>query len=275
MTWFRTDDGFWRHRKVRKLGRQRVTVMAQVGAAGLWLLAGTWASDENNTTDGFIPREQVEDWDPKLQLAERLVAAGLWHPAEHDGEVGYRYHDWPDYQPTADEIAERRAKRAAAGRLGGIRSGESRRSKAEANASASATPPAEASVKQKRTPSRPVPSASNEAEESPTGATAQTIIAEYIERCSKTPPRNVINQLGKHIKAMLEEGIDPNDVRRGLAAWMAKDLAPSLLPSLVNQAMNGRHVNGAVMSPTDASIKAFAARHMSNPNLLALPGGAS
>lgn len=269
MPWFKVDDGFWRHRKVRKLGRQRVTVSAQVACAGAWLLAGSWASDAAHTADGFVPADQVANWDPKFQLAARLVAAGLWREDEQDGEAGYRFHDWPDYNPSAEDVADLKAKRSAAGKLGGIRSGESRRSKSEASASASG----QANPRQKRTPS-PYPSASNEAE-SPTGTTAQTIIAEYIERCQKTPPKNVLGQLGKHIKAMLEEAIDPDDIRRGLAAWMTKDLAPSLLPSLVNQAMNGRHANGAAMSPTDANIAAFASRHMSSPNLLALPGGAS
>jgi len=275
MTWFKVDDGFWRHRKVRRLGRQRVTVSAQVASAGLWLLAGSWSSEPENTSEGFVPVEQVETWDPKGQIAARLIAVGLWDHAEQDGEPGYRYHDWTDYQPTPEEVAELRAKRSAAGRLGGVRSGEARRSKAEAKASASAQPNAEASVKQKRTPSRPVPSASNEAEESPTGATAQTIIAEYIERCSKTPPKAVIGQLGKHIKAMLEEGIDANDIRRGLAIWMTKELAPSLLSTMVNQAMNGRSANGSAVNPHDAKIAAFVSRSQQPPNLLALPGGAS
>lgn len=105
MPWFKTDDAFWRHRKVRKLGRDKVA------AAGLWTLAGTWCSD--NLTDGFIPREQVETWDPKLRLAARLVEVKLWHEVEHDGEQGYQYHDWPDYNPTRAKIeAEREAWRA-------------------------------------------------------------------------------------------------------------------------------------------------------------------
>jgi hypothetical protein len=133
MSWFRSDDAFWRHRKVRKLGRAKVTVTAQVACAGLWQLAGTWSSD--NISDGFVPREQVEQWDPRLQLAARLVDAGLWHETTVDDEDGYRFHDWHDYNPSAAEVDEKRAKRAAAGRRGGVKSGESRRSKTEANAS--------------------------------------------------------------------------------------------------------------------------------------------
>ena len=76
MSWFKVDDGFWRHRKVHKLGRARVTVSAQVACAGLWALAGDWIVDTGSR--GFVPSEQIEMWDPALKLAERLVAAGLW-----------------------------------------------------------------------------------------------------------------------------------------------------------------------------------------------------
>lgn len=68
--------------------------------------------------------------------------------------------------------------------------------------------------------------------------TAQTIVGEWIDRCRKRPPKNVIGQMSKHIAAMLAEGIDPDDIRRGIAAWMTKDLHPSTLPSIVNSVMN-------------------------------------
>jgi hypothetical protein len=37
---------------------------------------------------------------------------------------------------------------------------------------------------------------------------------------------------------MLAEGIDPDDIRRGVAVWMTKGLHPSTLPSVVNEVMN-------------------------------------
>ena len=150
MTWFKVDDGFHDHKKVRRLGKDRTA------AVGVWTLCGSWSADTG--ADGFVPTEIVQRHDPREKLAARLVDVGLWHRDEVDGEPGYRFHDWHDYQPTADEVEEKRAKRAAAGRLGGLRSGQSRRSKTEANASASATAFAqadtEANAKQKRTPSR-------------------------------------------------------------------------------------------------------------------------
>jgi len=68
--------------------------------------------------------------------------------------------------------------------------------------------------------------------------TAQTIIGEWIDHAPKRPPQQVIGQTSKSIAAMLAEGIDPDDVRRGVAAWMTKGLHPSTLPSVVNEVMN-------------------------------------
>jgi hypothetical protein len=47
--------------------------------------------------------------------------------------------------------------------------------------------------------------------------------------------------------------VDPDDVRRGLAQWMTKDLHPSVLPSIVNGVMNGSR---ASPSTTDRRVAA-------------------
>jgi hypothetical protein len=67
---------------------------------------------------------------------------------------------------------------------------------------------------------------------------AQTIVGEWIDRCAKRPPSQTIGQTSKQIKKLLDDGIDPDDIRRGLAKWMAKGSAPSAIPSFVNEAMN-------------------------------------
>ncbi|MBK1785118.1 hypothetical protein [Prauserella cavernicola] len=106
MPWFKSDDSFWRHPKVRKLGRDKLP------AVGLWELAGTWCADnvDTNVADGFVPDEQVTLWDPRHRYAKRLVDVGLWNRTEVDGESGYMFHDWADYQPTRATVeAEREA----------------------------------------------------------------------------------------------------------------------------------------------------------------------
>lgn len=100
MTWFRVDDSWWRHKKVRKLGRQRVL------AAGVWSLCGDWSSD--NLTDGFVPWEVVESWDPRRKSARRLIDVGLWEEDSQGGEHGIRFHDWADWNPLRDQVIHRR-----------------------------------------------------------------------------------------------------------------------------------------------------------------------
>lgn len=69
-------------------------------------------------------------------------------------------------------------------------------------------------------------------------ATAQDLVAEWLEHCRSRPPNPVIGQVGKQVKAMLAEGIDHADIRAGLAAWRRKGAHPSVLPSMVNELMN-------------------------------------
>jgi hypothetical protein len=125
MTWFKVDDKLHDHRKTRAAGKT---------AMGVWVLAGSWAAD--HLTDGFIPANILTRWGTRSD-ANKLVAAGLWHPDEQDGEKGWRFHQWSELQPTrAQKTAEREAK-AAAGKAGGKASGRSRR-EAAAKHSASA-----------------------------------------------------------------------------------------------------------------------------------------
>jgi hypothetical protein len=106
MTWFKIDDSFWRCRKVRKLGKDPVVVQARVAGMGVWTYCGDWSAD--NLTDGFVPWEIVEEVDPDRQLAKRLIASDLWLESIHDDEQGIQFHDWADWQPTRDQVTQRR-----------------------------------------------------------------------------------------------------------------------------------------------------------------------
>lgn len=104
MAWFKVDDGLPEHRKVRRLGRDKTPAM------GVWVLCGAWAA--GNLTDGFVPAEVVRRYDPRESYARKLVTAGMWSPAEHDGEPGYRFHDWLDHQPSRTDIETTRRENA-------------------------------------------------------------------------------------------------------------------------------------------------------------------
>lgn len=128
MSWVKLDDMFPRHRRVQHLHRDVV-------AKWLHIVALCYCAE--HLTDGRIDevalRSVIKDADVPRSAATRcvpkLVECGLW--VEHD-QGGFVIRDYLDYNPTAAETRAKREARAAAGRLGGLRSGEARR---EANAS--------------------------------------------------------------------------------------------------------------------------------------------
>lgn len=140
MTWFKVDDSFHAHPKV---------LATDADALGLWVVAGAWSSA--HLTDGFVPGHALSRLLPDSDaLARKLVAAGLWKRSKG----GYQFHDWSDFQPSANEVKSMRQKRAEAGRRGGMASGKTRSkrpSKAEASASRVASQLLEP-------PTRPLPS---------------------------------------------------------------------------------------------------------------------
>ena len=129
MAWFKVDDAFPTHPKVRSIPRRE-----RPAALGLWLAAGTWSA--KHLTDGVIPGWVVDE-EGTPALAAHLVTSGLWHergsrcsrcPKTKAGE--WRFHDWADYQPTKAAAEERRRIRSLAGAKGGVVSGRVRRLRA-------------------------------------------------------------------------------------------------------------------------------------------------
>ena len=145
MVWARVDDAWWSHPKVIDL---------DLAARGLWISALAWSCQHR--TDR-VPRRVLFVCGGDEEVAARLVSAGLWSGPHDDGS--YTIHDWDDYQ-------SERAKKADAGRQGGQRSGEVRRSQTpqpnepsdpdEANGAASHE--ARGAASHEAGPSRPVPS---------------------------------------------------------------------------------------------------------------------
>lgn len=134
MAWAKVDDDAPLSRKFFRAG---------VAAFGFDVSA--WCYSNREGTDGFIPARDLqlvfpgERLSKLLALAVRLVESERWSAGEKDGVPGWFIHDFHQFQFSAEQVAERKKKRAEAGRLGGIRSGETRRSKQpsrdEANAS--------------------------------------------------------------------------------------------------------------------------------------------
>lgn len=147
MAWVKLDDAMPHHPKVMAAGAQAFALD----------VAGICYSNKH-ATDGFIAAYALPAVLPSLsspkRYAKKLVEVGRW--LEADG--GWVIHDVADYQPTAEQQKELSKKRAAAGKRGGSKSGDARRSKAEANAKQVAS-----------TESNPVPSRPEPKEEQPLG----------------------------------------------------------------------------------------------------------
>lgn len=120
MPWVRIDEHFADHPKVVQAGPEAMALYI----AGLCYC-------NRFQTDGAIPRAkartllELPDVDTTIK---RLVTATLW---EEQGDGRYQVHDYLEYQPSKEEVAEERRKRQAAGKAGGL---------AKARASAKAKP---------------------------------------------------------------------------------------------------------------------------------------
>lgn len=69
-------------------------------------------------------------------------------------------------------------------------------------------------------------------------ASAKHLLAEYVAACAHRPPEKVLGHLGREVHQLLREGIAVGHLRAGLDRLRTKGLSPSVLPSLVNEAMN-------------------------------------
>lgn len=81
----------------------------------------------------------------------------------------------------------------------------------------------------------------------PTGRTAPAatvsanqLVGEYVAACDERPPSDVTGHLGRIAKKLLGEGISPEHIRAGLQNFAANPKHPSVLTSMVNEAMNAR-----------------------------------
>ncbi|WP_121827736.1 hypothetical protein [Streptomyces sp. S1] len=81
---------------------------------------------------------------------------------------------------------------------------------------------------------------------SPTGTSAKALVAEYVRESAHKPPRDVVGLVGRQVKLLLDEGFDPEVIRSALKRLRLKGLHGSVLPSLVNEALNAARSPAAV-----------------------------
>jgi hypothetical protein len=193
-TYVKVHDGLPDHPKIIEAG----------GEAG-WLYICGLAYASRQLTDGVIPKRLVRrltDGSNPEANASALVRVGLWHNGEHNcpkcpqaSPDSYVVHDYLDHQRSASEVADLRAKRAAAGQRGGKRSGESRRaaSQSEANAEALASD----LVKQNGSKTEPETETETEEKEKNSRTPAEP---------DNAPLRHDVERVCKHLAAVIEKG---------------------------------------------------------------------
>ncbi|MCC0094648.1 hypothetical protein K7B10_07595 [Streptomyces flavotricini] len=97
-------------------------------------------------------------------------------------------------------------------------------------------------------------------EAAPGPDSTKALVAEYVSSHVQRPPKDVIGLVGRHVKGLLEEGFDAEVIRAALERLRFKNLHPSVLPSLVNEALNAAppHAAAGVSSASGAGAWAHA-----------------
>ncbi|MFG3117863.1 hypothetical protein ACGF4C_26170 [Streptomyces sp. NPDC048197] len=83
----------------------------------------------------------------------------------------------------------------------------------------------------------------------PDTVSAQQLIGEFVGACAHRPPEKLLGHLGREVNQLVGEGIAPAHIRAGLERLRTKGLSPSVLPSLVNEAMNATPAARATHRP--------------------------
>jgi hypothetical protein len=108
VTWFRIDDNFYDHPKVKAIPRGNL----RKGAVALWTRAGAWCA---RYTDGILSADSLADFDGTTREAQALVDARLWHDEHHTcpdcppcPPGHYLFHQWLEQQPAKAAVERRR-----------------------------------------------------------------------------------------------------------------------------------------------------------------------
>ncbi|MFI9210270.1 hypothetical protein ACIGW7_19300 [Streptomyces sp. NPDC053253] len=78
------------------------------------------------------------------------------------------------------------------------------------------------------------------------GTSTKALVAEYVRDCAHRPPKDVVALVGRQVKGLLEEDFNPDVIRTALGQLRMKGLHATVLPSLVNEALNASPSPSAV-----------------------------
>ena len=242
MSWVRYDDGFHEHDKVLPLRAECVEALA------LHILANCWTSRSDRP--GFVPahlpvlligdREKADLW------CKALVKVRLWRKARGGWEfVNHEKYRASAKRQTPGTPTDLSEKRAEAGRKGGKAAQQRKRTvkqtvqqnKQDAE-QPSSKPCSPVVASNEATPvPEPVPTTSGLPEQT---ADVGALVGHFIEACKTRPPSDIVSRIGKGVRALVAEGVDPEAIRGGLTIAAERGLHPSSLSSAVHEHLNAR-----------------------------------
>jgi len=232
------NDGEISPAKVHKLMYPESKRAASRAAAEL-VDAGLWQWDEKRrvyTITAWLKRNksrsQVEEDRHKAEEASRVANHKRWHVARNE----------PD--PKCSLCVEETPK-PPSGSGSGIGSACGQRSESTETETETET------ETKNKTPLPPAPSATHgrasavAMQEPPDGdpGPAERLVVAWINSCNRRPSRHVINDVGRLVAEMLQDGLSPADIERGVQLWQSRGSNPRTLPSFVNQVMNANPSN--------------------------------
>lgn len=272
MAWFKVDDGLHSSKKFLSIPKR-----TRFAAIGLWTIAGSWCADQ--LTDGHVPDYMIREWGPPPSAAEALVDAGFWE-RETDGYAFRNWLEYQPSRADVDADRDasrermRRIRAAKRARISGespANPGDSRREQSvnledsrEIRAGFEGQEPQDSGGKLEvfgRTlpnrsesvrdpdPTRPDPTnkslvtlGTGVSPAREQRSAAHRIVQAWVDATQKKPPAKIVLDATAQIQAMVNEGIDPEDIANGVREWWDGKYPASTLPNYVARAQQGTKV---------------------------------
>ncbi len=194
VSWVRLDDSFYTHEK---------RWMIDLDGIGLWALCLCYAA--HKLTDGFVPEKFVRSNLPhpdRRGTLQSLLDAGMLVQA--DG--GFAITSYLSFNPSREEVLERREKRANAGKLGAEKRWGDSKTHSNSHSTTYGSPDSNDSAPY---PVTPIGETSNDV--SVERGLDRRIFEYWQERCSK-PSAKFVPKRRAAVKARLKEGYSEADI---------------------------------------------------------------
>lgn len=221
MAWVKMDDSFPDHPKIAALSDRAF----RLHVSAMCLCA-------RSMTDGHVPSA----WMKRLGTTTKLIAELRDHKLWDDAEGGFQIHDFLKYNPSREQVENRREERAESGRKGGL-------AKAEKLATAMAL--ATTNVVPRPVPSRPPASFHSAGEQPPEDSPA----------LSESTDTGLNERMGIMIVANPKIGRD--ETLYSEAYQIATDHSYDQIQTAIQETRRSKDASGRPMAPYPSNWRRF------------------